>query len=461
MFFRALLLLSSTAAAQPPQPSAAECGALASAGAFSPIVISNSRGLVAHVLPYGGTVQRLLVPTADGGLLDIVQGFDDGADYCRNSFAPNGEHPYYGALIGRIANRIANCSFVLGGVTYTPPCNEFQVATGLNDTLHGGPRGYDRRVWTATPSVDGSSVTLVLNSADMEEGFPSSISVTVTYTMVEPDTNAPQGALGGWDITYVTKNTGLLPTIAAHTQHTYWMLSGFTGGESTVLSHTLQMPNASSWQEVDAGLIPTGRLRSVTGADAYMSFQGGKPIGTDIVPGVGLPSGAVGYDNSFLFRKDLSSGEFSPQVVLTAAVANLQMTVFTDQPAVQVYSGNFLDSSIPRKASQGAGLFYDRYSAVALETQQRIGSSNDPALQPAITLQSGETHSTRTAYMFQRLAAPPPASPSNSSSTVSLPVAISGFALAGIFFVALVIFIAQRRATRGPVDDDAFYQSVN
>lgn len=453
----ALLFALSAVSAQPPQPSAAVCAALAKTGAFSPIVISNSRGLIAHVLPYGGTVQRFLVPTADGGLLDIVQGFDDGAEYCRNSFGLNGQHPYYGALIGRIANRIANCSFVLGGVTYNPPCNEAQAATGLNDTLHGGPIGFDRRVWSAAPTVDGSAVTLVLNSADGDEGFPSALTVTVTYTMVEPDANAPQGALGGWAISYASENTGTLPTIAAHTQHTYWMLSGFTGGESTVLSHTLQMPNASRWQEVDAGLIPTGRLRAVTGADTYMDFRSGKPIGADIVPGVGLPSGAVGYDNSFLFREGLSSGDFLPQVVLTAFASNIEMTVFTDQPALQVYSGNFLDSSIPRKTSQGLG-FYDRYSAVALETQQRIGSANDPALQPAITLQPGETHSTRTAYMFQRLAATPAPS-SSASPTVSLTVAVSGFVLSGILLVALVIFLCQRR--RGTVVEDFAYESVN
>lgn len=423
--FAALLALA-RAQIPPPQPPSVVCDAFAAAGAFAPVTIHNSAGLLLQVLPYGGTVQRILVPSATAGLLDVVQGFDDASDYCRNAFALNGEHPYFGALIGRIANRIANCSFTLAGTTYTLPCNEHSGVTGLSDTLHGGPTGFDRRVWSTRAAPDGRSVVLALSSLDGEMGFPSSIALEVNYTMVDAPAGAPSGSLGGWDIVYTSTNTGSVPTLASHTQHTCallrsrchaasvprlsaptrpspadWMLSGFAGGESTVLAHTLQMPNAASWQEVDAGLIPTGVVRGVSGADAFMDFRAGKAIGADIVNG-SLPDGAVGYDNAFLFgAAPPGNGPFVPQVTVAAAASGLTMTVWTDQPSAQIYSGNFLSGDIPRKAAHGAGV-YERYSAVAIETQQRIGAANDAANQPAITLATGETHTHHTAYMFAR-----------------------------------------------------------
>jgi aldose 1-epimerase len=276
--------------APPPQPTAAECDALEAEGAFLPVVISNSRGLQLHVLPYGATVQRLLVPARDGGLIDIVQGHDAPRAYCRNDYGgAGGTHPYYGALIGRVANRIANCSFVLNGTTFATPCNEESAATGRPDTLHGGPVGFDRRVWRVARAPAGDALTLSLDSADGEMGFPSDLSISVTYALTEPAPGAA-GGFGGWDIQYRAVNVGAAATLASLTQHTYWMLSGFSGGEETVLAHVLAMPRAATFQAVDAGLIPTGEVRSVAG---FMDFRSPRAVGSAFVNG-SLPDGASG-----------------------------------------------------------------------------------------------------------------------------------------------------------------------
>ena len=238
--------------------------------AFSPLTLRNHAGLQLTVLPYGGTAQSLLVPTRTGAAVDILLGFDSPESYCTGG--PTQQHPYFGALIGRVANRIANCSFPLNGRTWRTPCNEFQAATGLNDTLHGGSVGYDRRVWRVA-ARSASSLSLELDSLDGEEGFPSSLRLGVTYTLTEPEAGDALG-LGAWDVRYTVTNTGSQPSPIAPTQHAYFMLSGFLGGEETVLGHVLRMANATATQAIDAGLIPTGALVSVA-QQPWMDFTAG------------------------------------------------------------------------------------------------------------------------------------------------------------------------------------------
>ena len=387
-----------------------DCVSLAKAGAFIPITLTNSRGLIAEILPFGGTLQRLLIPSplVGTGMLDVVNGFDNAIDYCVNNYtnaSVAGEHPYFGALIGRVANRIADCSFTLGGTQYILPCNEYSILTGKNDTLHGGTIGFDRRVWSvANRSIGGSSVTLSLFSPHNEMGFPADVDVTVTYTLTEP-TSSSSSSYGGFDIQYQAVNKDTMPTLMSMSQHTYWMISGFSGGETTVLNHILTIPDASSFQQVDAGLIPTGNVLPVTGKNSFMDFTTSKAIGADIVNG-SLPSGYPGYDNSFIFANaPPGNGPFVPRVTLTSQASGLKMIVTTDQPCVQVYSGNFLDGDIPRKASQGGGgegnAMYEKYSAVAFETQQKIGAANDLRNQPAITLNSnGGIYTHHSRYDF-------------------------------------------------------------
>ena len=358
----ALVALSGAAAQQ-------DCAALPSS-AFTPITLSNSRGLSLTFLPFGGTAQNLMVPRARGAApIDILLGFDDATAYCTGG--PTAQHPYFGALIGRVANRIARCAFSLGGTRYALPCNEHQAATGLNDTLHGGPTGYDRAVWTVA-AKNASSATLELLSPAGDMGFPSSLRLRVTYSVAEPGAGAPPSALGAWDIAYEALNTGDLPSPVAPTNHAYFMLSGFTGGEETVLAHTLRMANATRYQQVDAGLIPTGALLPVA-AQPWMSFVQAKAVGADFP----LPSGAAGYDNAWVLEGGAVGRAFAPAAELEAPASGLRMVTWTDAPSLQVYTGNFLSATGPtavaKKASQrapGASETYVQHSAITFEAQR-------------------------------------------------------------------------------------------
>jgi len=356
-----LLLASALAAPQ-------DCASLPPT-AFEPLSLRNANGLELVLLPYGGTAQALRVPQHSGEPpLDVLLGFDDPRDYCTGGVTS--QHPYFGALIGRVANRIARCSFSLGASTYHTPCNEFQPATGLNDTLHGGTIGYDRRVWTVANRVGRTSVELTLDSPNGEMGFPSELAISVTHTL--RDGTGP-GAHGAWDLQWKITNVGSLPTPVAPTMHAYFMLSGFKG-EDTVLPHVLQMANATRYEVVDAGLIPTGELVDVTKEQRWMDFTAPKALGRDFP----LPSGAAGYDNAWLFAG--GGGAFLPQADLFAPASGVRMVTLTDAPSVQVYTGNFLNATGPtqvmKKRSQrfsGQGLYYQQHSAITFEAQEYIG----------------------------------------------------------------------------------------
>ena len=311
------------------------------------------------LLPYGGTAQALRVPQRGAPPLDVLLGFDNPIDYCTGG--SNNQHPYFGALIGRVANRIARCAFSVGGHTYNTPCNEYQAATGLNDTLHGGTVGYDRRVWTVANRTGQVSVELTLNSPDGEMGFPSALAVSVTHAL--RDGTGP-GSHGVWDLLWKITNVGALPTPVAPTMHAYFMLSGFKG-EDNVLAHVLQMANGTRYEAVDAGLIPTGELVDVTKEQRWMDFTAPKALGRDFP----LPSGAAGYDNAWLFSS--GGGSFLPQADLFAPASGLRMVTWTDAPSVQVYTGNFLNATGPtqivKKRAQrfpGQGAFYPQHGAI-------------------------------------------------------------------------------------------------
>lgn len=313
------------------------------------------------------------------------------------------QHPYFGALIGRVANRIANCSFTLGATTYSTPCNEYHAETGLNDTLHGGTLGYDRRVWGIVEAGAGA-LELTLTSADGEMGFPSSLELRVRYSLLDPPAGASVGALGALEIRYNITNTGALPTPVAPTNHAYFHLGGFRG-EDTVLAHVLRMANATCYEAIDAGLIPTGELVDVTRTQRWMDFTAAKPLGRDFP----LPSGAAGYDNAWIFAG--ATGGCVPQAELLAPSSGLRMTTWTDAPSVQVYTGNFLQATGPtaitKKRAQtfpGQGTTYAQHSAVTFEAQRYIGALEHAAF-PSIVLAPGASYTQRTAYVLERSAA--------------------------------------------------------
>jgi galactose mutarotase-like enzyme len=266
---RSALLLASAAAAAAADPW--NC-TTQPAGAFAPIRLTNARGTELRILPYGGTATHFIVKDANGQPRDILLGFDDYTQYCANAV-----HPYFGATIGRVANRIANCSFTLEGTTYHTPCNEASPVDG-NDTLHGGTVGFDRRVWTISSST-ASSVRLSYFSPDGEEGFPGDVHVNVTHTLTPED---------AWTIEYSAATTSAV-AVASLTNHAYWNLNSNVNGTATILEHEL-FADAGRYLVVDSALLPTGAVGDVRDA-FWLDFQRPKPVGRDIRNGTVTPTG--------------------------------------------------------------------------------------------------------------------------------------------------------------------------
>ena len=391
--------------AQPAPPF--NCSSQAS-GAFVPVNLTNAAGtLTLQFIPYGGTVQRVLFSG-----VDVVLGFDDATQYCANAI-----HPYFGALIGRVANRIAGGAFDFHGRTVNTPVNEV-YATGGGDTLHGGWVGYDRRVWSVQVAPGGAAATLRLESPDGEEGFPGALSIAVMYSVGDDDT---------WRIDY--EATAADDTVVAMTQHTYWNLNG---AAANITEHVLTLPGARNTLAVDANLIPTGAFAPVS-AQPWMDFTQAKAIGRDIAKGTVTPTG--GYDNAWLYDGWRPGAPPATRAVAFSPLSGIEMEVTSDQPSLQFYSGNFLDGTLPKKADQGAG-FYDRWSAIALEAQHfpdrcvhysaavracarspsarrrnslsrprphshSVHHADDPRW-PTIELRAGQTYRQRTAYRFTK-----------------------------------------------------------
>ena len=378
------LLAPPVALAQPPPPPPDwGCDALAAAGAFDSVTLfSPSGALSLTFIPYGGTVQSIRVPGGGGRPVDVLLGFDDASQYCRGEIG-NAGHPYFGALIGRVANRISRGSFSLDGVEVHTPINE-PPPTGGNDTLHGGTFGYDRRVWAVT-RLNASAARLSYASPDGEMGFPGSLDVQVTYTLTE----------GAWEILY-EGTAGPKDTVFAPTQHAYWNLNG---GAARVLEHTLSMPTASSFVEVDAFLLPTGGLGSVKdAANSFLDFTSEKAVGRDINATTRYSWG-TGYDNAWVFDAWAPGGPVVERVRVFSPLSGIGMVVSSDQPSVQVYSGNFLTGTIPQKRDQNPDGVYEHWGALAIEMQHFPDSVNNPQF-PTTTLLAGATYTQRTSYSF-------------------------------------------------------------
>lgn len=346
------------------------------AGAFVPVQLSNAAGsLRLSLLPYGGTVQRLIVHGTD-----VVLGFDDPLQYCANAI-----HPYFGAVIGRVANRIAGGAFSLHGAPVSTPLNE-AWAGGGGDTLHGGWVGWDRRVWAVEVAAGGAAATLRLESADGEEGFPGAVSVAVTYTLGDDDS---------WSIDY--EATAHADTVISMTQHTYWNLNGCA---ANVTEHILELRGAGTTLAVDEHLIPTGAFAPVS-SQPWMDFTRPKAIGRDIAEGTVTPTG--GYDNAWIFDDWDEAAPPAVRAVAYSPLSRIEMTVTTDQPSIQFYSGNFLDGTLAHKADQGPGV-YSRWDALALEAQRypdTVHHAGD-ARWPTVEVQAGGTYRQHTAYRFAR-----------------------------------------------------------
>ena len=325
--------------------------------------LTNKNGLVLKVTNYGGTVTALSVPDKKGTMADIVLGFDNLPDYQKAT-------AYFGALVGRYGNRIAKGKFSIDGETYTLALNN-----GPN-TLHGGIIGFDKVLWDATEVNDTTGVGLRLHhlSKDGDEGFPGNLNVTVTYML----TNANE-----FRIDYEATTDKATPLNLTH--HSYFNLAG--AGNGDVLGHQV-MITAQRYTVVDSTLIPTGELRDVKGTP--FDFTKIQAIGARIKELGGKP---VGYDHNYV----LNSG--GTKLALAARVSEplsgRVMEVYTDQPGVQFYTGNFLDGTLTGKEAK----VYNQYYGFCFETQKFPDSPNQPTF-PNSILKPGEVYKSITIYKF-------------------------------------------------------------
>jgi aldose 1-epimerase len=327
--------------------------------------LKNKRGVEMSVMNYGGIIVSLKVPDKNGKMEDVVLGFDSLSAYMRNN-------PFFGALVGRYGNRIAKGKFTLDGVTYTLPINN-----GENH-LHGGPKGFDKAYWNIEVPADSSSLRLTYQSADGEMGYPGNLSVEVLYSLTDAD-----------EVKIDYKATTDKKTIVNLTNHSYFNLTGDPAAND-ILNHQLQL-EADNFLPVDKGLIPTGKLKPV--ANTPFDFKSITPIGARIEKDDEQIKFGGGYDHCWA----LNRYDSSLRQVATVIEPNSgrRMEVFTTEPGIQFYSGNFLNGTVAGKK----GVLYKKRSALCLETQHYPDSPNKPSF-PSVVLNPGETYKTTTVYKF-------------------------------------------------------------
>lgn len=331
----------------------------------SVFTLTNSNGLVMKVINYGGIITSLSVPDKNNKMDDVVLGYDSLGGYLKDS-------PFFGALIGRYGNRIAKGKFTLDGKAY-------KLATN-NDAnhLHGGNKGFDKVFWNiAEDSTDnGVAVKLSYTSKDMEEGYPGNLQAEVIYTLTDNN-----------ELKIDYKATADKKTVVNLTQHTYFNL---TGGKQDILSHHLVL-NADKFLPVDKTLIPTGELKPV--ANTPFDFTKPTTIGARIDANDEQLKIAGGYDHCWVLNK--STDGLNTVGNLYDSLSGREITVYTTEPGVQFYSGNFLDGSLTGKN----GTVYNKRFGLCLETQHFPDSPNKPEF-PSVVLNPGETYTSQTVYKF-------------------------------------------------------------
>lgn len=328
--------------------------------AITEYTLTNANGMSVSIINYGGAINRIVTTDKAGKPGDVVLGFDSMEGYLQAG------NPFIGALIGRYGNRIAKGQFTLNG-------KEYVLAQNNNgNTLHGGNKGFDKVVWEVTKLTGDSSLRLNYVSKDGDEGYPGNMNVELVYTLT--DDNELR-----LDYTATTDKE----TPVNLTNHAYFNLSG--GTDSTILNHRLQL-NADRYTPVDSSLIPTGTIEPVKSGP--MDFTTAKVIGRDIdkVPG--------GFDHNWVLNKN--GNELTLAAVLSHDGSGRTMEVYTTEPGVQFYSGNFLDGSLQHTKD---GKLYPKHAGLCLETQHFPDSPNRPAF-PNTILKPGETYRQTTIYKF-------------------------------------------------------------
>jgi aldose 1-epimerase len=363
ILFSILLASSQGAAATPPSPAG---GSIRKSGfgsvAGEPVslyTLMNAKGAVVKITNYGATLTEVHVPDRTGALGDVVLGFDRIEPYAR-------KRTFFGATVGRVANRIKGASFALDGKTYTLNAND-----GPNQ-LHGGPRGWDTVIWSAEPQAtrEGPSLKLRYVSPDGEENYPGTVHATVTYTLTDAN-----------ELRVRMEATTDKTTVVSMVHHSCWNLAG----QGTILDHILEIP-AKRYTPGDP--IPDGTVTPVKGTP--FDFTAPKPIGKDLAAAGGQPAG---FDHNWII-------DGNPHALrLVASVkdpkSGRRMTIRSDQPALQFYSGKFLDGS-----SVGKGVAQVRYGCLALESQKIPNSINVPQWRSEVILKPGQTYVHTMVHTF-------------------------------------------------------------
>ncbi|MGL6075258.1 MAG: aldose epimerase family protein [Fimbriiglobus sp.] len=359
----ALLLLPTLALAQPGQGPAyyeEPYGKLDDGTPITKYTLINKAGVSVSILNYGGIVTHFLAPDKDGKFADIVLGFDSLKEYTSSS-------PYFGCITGRVANRIGGAAFKLGD-------KDHKITGGNPHSLHGGAKGFDKRVWKPEAALTpaGPMLKLTYTSKDGEEGYPGTLQTTVTYTLT-PD--------NGLKIDYLA--TTDKPTIVNLTNHSYFNLAGHNSGD--ILGHTLEL-KADKYTPGDETLLPTGKIASVTGTP--FDFTKPTAIGARIKETGGMP---VGYDLNYVHgMKRTAEAQLVATVIEPKSGRKLE--TLTTEPGVQFYTGNFLGKEIGKGKAA-----YKQYHAFCLEAQFFPDSPNKPEF-PSITLKPGEEYRQTTIY---------------------------------------------------------------
>ncbi len=327
--------------------------------------LRNATGMELSVINYGGTITAIRTPDKEGRLQNVVIGFDNLELYHYNR-----KH-YLGALVGRYCNRIANARFSLNGKEYL-----LAVNNGPN-SLHGGLNGFDQAFWQIEPNVATSSLRLTYTSKAGEEGYPGNLEIVVTYTLTSDNAIV---------ISYHATTDEATPVNL--TNHSYFNLSGEIS--PTILDHTLTI-HAKEYTPFNEFSIPLGHLASVN--DTPLDFTVPKKIGKDI----GMVAGG-GYDHNLILDKssDINYDDIPLAAVLTEPLSGRTMEMYTTEPAVQVYTGNFLKIQLD---AEGREMVDRSHGAICLEAQHSPNSPNEPHF-PSTILQPGETYRQVTIYKF-------------------------------------------------------------
>lgn len=363
--FAVLLLISCLAFAAAQTVTKESYGKTAAGENVDLYTLRNSKGVEAKITNYGGIVVSLKVPDRNGNFDDVVLGFNDLDSYLTKN------DPYMGALIGRYGNRIAKGRFTLNGVEY-----KLAVNNGENH-LHGGLKGFDKVVWTGremkTPA--GPAVVLTYLSKDGEEGYPGNLNVRVVYTL----TNNNE-----LKINYSAKTDK--DTVTNLTHHSYFNLAGEGNGD--ILNHLVTI-NANRFVPTDAGSIPTGKLQNVAGTP--FDFLKATAIGARINQDDEQLKFGNGYDHTWVINgrgMRLAATAYEP-------TSGRVMQVWTTEPGMQFYTGNFLNGTLTGKS----GKIYARRTGFCFETQHYPDSPNQPSF-PTTTLKKGQTYKSTTIYRF-------------------------------------------------------------